>query len=326
MKRSTAIRHLVELADVASDGLRLATTEIGWPLVELWVTGALIDPVDELEHGSVVLMIELPPDELPWLAVHPTAAGATSPGRDSGDLPARRLEIVVEQLEEDTVAVDRVVPHVVGHVECDPVVTVCRGDEPGIAAVLHVGSELDEKCEVLASSHLVPVRIAVRQLGGCDGPDFTRVVPEEQWWWILSGFRERWPPGTRRSISARGNIGAMSSLRSGRGWYIWRSNTMKPSRHPLGARPPADTPDGASSATRDRSKPLGATVGGTGTGAVVVSGTSDSVDDGASVSGSVDDGASASGSVGCVGEHAATIATLIHAMGTAAPSRSRWGP
>lgn len=73
MKRSTAIRHLVELADVASDGLRLATTEIGWPLAELWVTGALLDPADELEHGSVVLMIDLPPDELPWLAVHPTA-------------------------------------------------------------------------------------------------------------------------------------------------------------------------------------------------------------------------------------------------------------
>lgn len=74
MKRSTAIRHLVELADIASDGLRrLATTEIGWPLDELWVAGALVESVDELEHGSVVLMIDLPPDELPWLAVHPTA-------------------------------------------------------------------------------------------------------------------------------------------------------------------------------------------------------------------------------------------------------------
>jgi len=73
VKRSTAIRHLVELADVASDGLRFVETEIGWPLAEVWVTGALLDAVDELEHGSVVLMIDLPPDELPWLAVHPTA-------------------------------------------------------------------------------------------------------------------------------------------------------------------------------------------------------------------------------------------------------------
>ena len=73
MKRSTAIRHLVELADAATDGLRLVSTEIGWPLAEMWVTGALLDPADELEHGSVVLMIDLPPDEIPWLAVHPNA-------------------------------------------------------------------------------------------------------------------------------------------------------------------------------------------------------------------------------------------------------------
>ena len=73
MKRSTAIRHLLELADAASDGLRLRTTDIGWPPGAIWVTGALLDPVDELEHGSVVLMIDLPPDDLPWLAVHPTA-------------------------------------------------------------------------------------------------------------------------------------------------------------------------------------------------------------------------------------------------------------
>jgi hypothetical protein len=73
VKRSTVTRHLVELADVASDGLRFVRTEVGWPLAELWVTGALLDPVDEIEHGSVVLMIDLPPDELPWLAVHPTA-------------------------------------------------------------------------------------------------------------------------------------------------------------------------------------------------------------------------------------------------------------
>ncbi len=32
-----------------------------------------LEPVEELDHGSVVLMIDLPPAELPWLAVHPTA-------------------------------------------------------------------------------------------------------------------------------------------------------------------------------------------------------------------------------------------------------------
>lgn len=73
VKRSTALRHLVELAEAASERLRFRSTELGWPLEELWVTGTLLDPVDELEHGSVVLMIDLPPDELPWLAVHPAA-------------------------------------------------------------------------------------------------------------------------------------------------------------------------------------------------------------------------------------------------------------
>lgn len=73
MKRSTALRHLAELAEAASERLRFRSTELGWPLEELWVTGTLLDPVDELEHGSVVLMIDLPPDELPWLAFHPAA-------------------------------------------------------------------------------------------------------------------------------------------------------------------------------------------------------------------------------------------------------------
>lgn len=69
VKRSTAIRHLVELAEAASDRLPLVATDFGWPLEELWVTGALLDPVDELEHGSVVLMI--PPSRRAALARGP---------------------------------------------------------------------------------------------------------------------------------------------------------------------------------------------------------------------------------------------------------------
>ena len=61
------------MAKVATDRLRLRTGELGWPLEELWVAGALLESVDELDHGSVVLMIDLPTDDLPWLAVHPTA-------------------------------------------------------------------------------------------------------------------------------------------------------------------------------------------------------------------------------------------------------------
>jgi hypothetical protein len=61
------------MAEAATDRLRFRTTEIGWPLEELWVAGPLLEPADEIDSGTVILMIDLPPDELPWLAVHPTA-------------------------------------------------------------------------------------------------------------------------------------------------------------------------------------------------------------------------------------------------------------
>ena len=71
MKRSTAIRHLEEMAGVASERLRLRETDIGWPLEELWVTGDLLGLADTLEAGSVVLVLDVPAGELPWLARHP---------------------------------------------------------------------------------------------------------------------------------------------------------------------------------------------------------------------------------------------------------------
>lgn len=71
VKYSTAIRHLSEMTAAASDRLRLRETGIGWPLEELWVAGELLDGPDTLEAGSVVLILDVPPDELPWLALHP---------------------------------------------------------------------------------------------------------------------------------------------------------------------------------------------------------------------------------------------------------------
>jgi hypothetical protein len=71
VKRSTAIGHLVEMAEVATERLRLRDTEIGWPLEEMWVTGDLLDNADALDAGSVVLVLDVPPEELPWLALHP---------------------------------------------------------------------------------------------------------------------------------------------------------------------------------------------------------------------------------------------------------------
>jgi hypothetical protein len=71
VKRSTAIRHLVEIATEATDLLRLRKTDIGWPLEELWVTGDLLDTGGDLEVGSVILLVDVAPVELPWLAKHP---------------------------------------------------------------------------------------------------------------------------------------------------------------------------------------------------------------------------------------------------------------
>lgn len=71
VKRSTAIGHLVEMGEVATERLRLRDTDIGWPLEELWVTGDLLSLADTLESGSVVLVLDLPAEELPWLALHP---------------------------------------------------------------------------------------------------------------------------------------------------------------------------------------------------------------------------------------------------------------
>jgi hypothetical protein len=71
VKRSTAIRHLVEMAEEASDSLRFRETNFGWPLEELWVTGELLGLADTVEVGTVVLVLGVPADEMPWLALHP---------------------------------------------------------------------------------------------------------------------------------------------------------------------------------------------------------------------------------------------------------------
>jgi hypothetical protein len=61
------------MAEVATEQLQLSRTPIGWPLTEMWVAGELLESSDEIDHGTVVSMIDLPPDELPWLSAHPTA-------------------------------------------------------------------------------------------------------------------------------------------------------------------------------------------------------------------------------------------------------------
>lgn len=73
VKLATAVHHLDEMADASTENLRLRDTGIGWPLQELWVTGGLLETPGSLEWGSVVLVVDLPADELTWLARHPAA-------------------------------------------------------------------------------------------------------------------------------------------------------------------------------------------------------------------------------------------------------------
>ena len=71
VKRSTAIGHLLEMAEVASQWLELGD-QSQWPLNEMWVTGELLSFAETLDAGAVVLVLDLPAEELAWLAMHPT--------------------------------------------------------------------------------------------------------------------------------------------------------------------------------------------------------------------------------------------------------------
>jgi hypothetical protein len=59
------------MAEAATDRLRLRDTDFGWPLEEMWATGDLLGLAGTLELGSIVLVLDVPADELPWLAIHP---------------------------------------------------------------------------------------------------------------------------------------------------------------------------------------------------------------------------------------------------------------
>lgn len=73
MRRATAIKHLVEMGDAATELVERARSLGAAPLTELWVTGELLTWADELDRGSVVMVLDLPPDELTWIAKNPTA-------------------------------------------------------------------------------------------------------------------------------------------------------------------------------------------------------------------------------------------------------------
>jgi hypothetical protein len=58
------------MAEAATERVALRDMEIGWPVEELWVSGDLLTLTDTLDSGSVVVVLDVPPDEAPWLAVN----------------------------------------------------------------------------------------------------------------------------------------------------------------------------------------------------------------------------------------------------------------
>jgi len=69
VKRSTAVRHLVGLAE---EGDRLAAMpNFEWPLREMWAADEVLESTATLDAVTVILMLGVPVDELPWLALHP---------------------------------------------------------------------------------------------------------------------------------------------------------------------------------------------------------------------------------------------------------------
>jgi hypothetical protein len=75
MKRSSAVRHLVELADEAARLAALPAEEFDVPLRELWVGGDLVTAVSDIEHVVVILMLDVPAAELPEIALHEVERG-----------------------------------------------------------------------------------------------------------------------------------------------------------------------------------------------------------------------------------------------------------
>jgi hypothetical protein len=72
MKRSSGVRHLAEMAETAGECLKFRDGPTGWPLRSMWATGELLSDAESIESASVVLLLDLPSDELPWIALHPT--------------------------------------------------------------------------------------------------------------------------------------------------------------------------------------------------------------------------------------------------------------
>jgi hypothetical protein len=71
VKFATSVGHLESVGRQANDYRRSRESDIGWPLDELWVGTELLDSPTELEATPLILVLDAPPEELTWLALHP---------------------------------------------------------------------------------------------------------------------------------------------------------------------------------------------------------------------------------------------------------------
>jgi hypothetical protein len=71
MRRSTAVGQVERMVDAASDIHRLNAHGIDIPLVEVWVGGAILDPVDRMDSYDVALVLDVSTDEVTWRAHDP---------------------------------------------------------------------------------------------------------------------------------------------------------------------------------------------------------------------------------------------------------------
>ena len=85
VKRATAIRHLVEIAETANGRRRLLEPSFNWPLDALWVAGDVLSDDTDVESMTVIMSLDLPAEEVPWLALN---ASGEWIGEDLG-LPKR---------------------------------------------------------------------------------------------------------------------------------------------------------------------------------------------------------------------------------------------
>jgi hypothetical protein len=71
VKFATSVGHLESVGQQANDYRRLRESDVGWPLDELWIGSELLDSPAELEATPLILVLDAPPEELTWLALHP---------------------------------------------------------------------------------------------------------------------------------------------------------------------------------------------------------------------------------------------------------------